>query len=146
MRPGSTKIAAFIWGKGLDLEWQRGVAEALGAGRPTTIDGRSSVVCFEKRTLRYERRRAGSHADPGLLCYRVQIAGWLFQTERRPCSRPTSVGKLSKPRTKSTPKTRVGALAAARHAGGNNKQSHWMDRLKAVMKQRVKAKTKSLAR
>jgi hypothetical protein len=53
---------------------------------------------------------------------------------------------MSKPRTKSTPRTRAAGLAAARHAGGNNEQSHWMDRLKAVMKQRAKAEKKSLAR
>ena len=39
----------------------------------------------------------------------------------------------------STPKTRAAELAAARKAGGNEQQSHLMDRLEAVMKLRAKA-------
>ena len=39
---------------------------------------------------------------------------------------------------KSTPKKREADLTAARKAGGNNVQSHWMARLSAVMKRRLK--------
>jgi hypothetical protein len=41
-----------------------------------------------------------------------------------------------------TAKKREADLAAARNAGGNDKQSHWMDRLRAVMKRRAKAEKK----
>jgi hypothetical protein len=49
-------------------------------------------------------------------------------------------------RIKSTPKTRAVDLAAARKAGGDNGQTHWLDRLKAVMKQRAKAEKKPVTR
>jgi hypothetical protein len=32
------------------------------------------------------------------------------------------------------------SLAAARKAGGDSRQSHWLDRLKAVMKRRPKTR------
>ena len=44
---------------------------------------------------------------------------------------------------KSTAKKREADLIAARGAGGNNEQSHWMARLRAVMKRRAKAEKKS---
>jgi hypothetical protein len=50
---------------------------------------------------------------------------------------------MSKP--KSTAKKRAASLATARKAGGNDKQSHWMDRLKTVMKRRAKAEKKPQA-
>ncbi len=40
---------------------------------------------------------------------------------------------------KSTPAKRAAALAAARKTGGNDEQTHWLQRLKAVMKRRPKA-------
>jgi hypothetical protein len=47
-------------------------------------------------------------------------------------------------KTKSTPTSRAADLKAARRAGGDGKQSHWLDRLRAEMKRRAKAKkTKS---
>ena len=50
--------------------------------------------------------------------------------------------------SKSDPPTKpfAAAVTAARKAGGNNVQSHWLDRLKAVMKRRPKAAKKSRAR
>ena len=38
---------------------------------------------------------------------------------------------------------RAADLAAARKAGGNDKQSHWLDRLRAVMRRRPKVEAKS---
>jgi hypothetical protein len=48
---------------------------------------------------------------------------------------------MAKPKSKAE-KYEV-ALAAAREAGGDSKQSHWLDRLKAVMKRRSKTAKKS---
>jgi hypothetical protein len=41
-------------------------------------------------------------------------------------------------KAKSTPKKRKLELAAARSAGGNEGQSHWMDRLRVVVKRRAR--------
>jgi len=49
-------------------------------------------------------------------------------------------------KSKSLPGKRAASLAAARNAGGDRTQSHWMDRLKAVMKRRATAKKKPAAR
>jgi hypothetical protein len=47
---------------------------------------------------------------------------------------------MTKP--KSTAKKRATDLADARNAGGNAGQSHWLARLKTVMKRRAKAEKK----
>ncbi len=46
-------------------------------------------------------------------------------------------------RSKDSPAKRAAALAAARKTGGNDEQTHWLDRLKAVMKRRPKAAKKA---
>jgi hypothetical protein len=43
---------------------------------------------------------------------------------------------MAKPKT--TPKQYAASIALARKSGGNEHQSHWQARLKAVMKQRAK--------
>jgi hypothetical protein len=51
---------------------------------------------------------------------------------------------MAKP--KSAQKKRAADLTVARHAGGNDKQSHWLDRLKSVMKRRARAEKKPAGR
>ena len=61
-------------------------------------------------------------------------------SELKARDQPASVGEMTKP--KSTAKKRATDLADARNAGGNAGQSHWLARLKTVMKRRAKAEKK----